>query len=129
MVESRGAIWKVPGARLKRAVLSSFGIRVARRAADAGFPGCDWLAGVTNHGCVADERFWIRRMQSIGGKGSLEVCCHPGYHDETLVGRDCGPGEGLLRRTRELALLQAASFRAAWEEAGFVPVRPSLMAA
>ena len=129
VVERTGTIWKVPGARLKRAVLTSFGRRVARRAAGAGFPGCDWLAGVTDHGCVADERFWVRWLRAVGGEGSLEVCCHPGYHDESLVGRDCGPGEGLLRRTRELALLQAPSFRAAWEEAGFVPVRPSLMAA
>ncbi len=129
VVERSGAIWRVPGARIKRAFLSGIGRTVAKRADRDGYPGCDWLAGVTDHGCVADDRFWVRRLESVGGQGSLEICCHPGYRDETLIGRDCDPGEGLLRRTRELALLQAPSFRIAWERAGFVPVRPSAMAA
>ena len=111
---------------MKRVVLSAFGRRAARGAAM--YPGCDWLAGVTDHACVADSRFWVDWLLAIPPRGRLEVCCHPGYHDATLVGRDCDAGDGLLRRTRELALLRAPEFRKAWEQAGFHPTRPSRLA-
>lgn len=124
VIESGGALARVPGARVKRAALSLLGLRAARKAAAAGLPGCDRLAGVTDPVCVADERFWDRWLGQLS-TGSVEVCCHPGYRDETLVGRDCDGGDGLLRRSREIALLRAPSFRDACERAGLVPVRPS----
>ncbi|HKA08056.1 MAG TPA: ChbG/HpnK family deacetylase [Gemmataceae bacterium] len=126
VIESGGALARVPGARVKRATLSFLGRRAARRAVAAGLPGCDRLAGVTDPACVADERFWDRRLGQLS-TGSVEICCHPGYHDETLVGRDCDGGDGLLRRPRESALLRAPSFRAACDRAGLVPIRPSAL--
>jgi chitin disaccharide deacetylase len=126
VVESAGALARVPGARVKRATLSLLGLRAARRAVSAGLPGCDRLAGVTDPACVADEWFWDRWLGQLS-TGSVEVCCHPGYRDETLVGRDCADGDGLLRRPREAALLRAPSFRAACDRAGFIPIRPSAL--
>jgi predicted glycoside hydrolase/deacetylase ChbG (UPF0249 family) len=126
VVESGGALARVPGARVKRATLSLLGRRAARRAAAAGLPGCDRLAGVTDPACVADEWFWDRWLGQLS-RGSVEVCCHPGYRDETLVGRDCDDGDGLLRRPREAALLRGPSFRAACDRAGLIPIRPSAL--
>lgn len=115
----------VPGARLKRTALTVAGRRAARRAAARGFVGCDWLVGVTDPAWVADPRFWERWLTRVGPTGSVEVCCHPGYEDPTLVGRDCDAGVGVLRRPRELALLRDPSFRAACDRAGLTPMRPS----
>lgn len=127
VVERAPVIARVPGARIKRTALSLLGRRAARRAAANGLPGCDWLAGVTDHGCVADERFWDRWLGQMGTSGSVEVCCHPGYRDESLIGRDCDAGEGLLRRPRETTLLRSSSFSEAYARAGLAPVRPSAL--
>ena len=97
----------------------------ARRAAAHGLPGCDWLIGVTDPACVVDDRYLDRWLGQVGTNGSVEVCCHPGYHDESLIGRDCDAGDGLLRRPRETRLLRSPSFLAACADAGLVPARPS----
>lgn len=127
VVERGNVIARVPGARVKRIVLSVLGRRVARRSAANGFPGCDWLIGVTDPVCVSDDQYLDRWVRRIGGQGSVEVCCHPGYHDPSLVGRDCDSGDGLLRRPRETTLLRSPSFLAACAEAGLVPVRPTAL--
>jgi predicted glycoside hydrolase/deacetylase ChbG (UPF0249 family) len=127
VVEPTRLLANVPGARVKRAALTLLGRRAARRAKACGLAGCDWLAGVTDPACVADERFWDCWLDQLGYVGSVEVCCHPGYRDETLVGRDCDRRDGLLRRPRETALLRARSFRAACDRAGLIPVRPTAL--
>jgi predicted glycoside hydrolase/deacetylase ChbG (UPF0249 family) len=128
VVEPLRTLAHVPGARVKRTTLSLLGRRGARRAAARGLTGCDWLAGVTDPACVADDRFWDRWLGGLPDVGSVEVCCHPGYPDRSLVGRDGDAGDGLLRRPREVALLRAPSFRAGCERAGLVPARPSTLA-
>ena len=125
VVEPIGALVRVPGARVKRVTLTTLGVRSARRARAAGFPGCDWLAGVTDPAFVADPRFWERWLAVLPKTGSVEVGCHPGYRDPTLVGRDCDGGTGLDRRTHEFQLLQSPGFRDTCERVGLVPVRPS----
>jgi predicted glycoside hydrolase/deacetylase ChbG (UPF0249 family) len=127
VVEPGPALARVPGARIKRTALTLLGRRAARRAAAHGLPGCDWLAGVTDPRCVADQRFWQLWLGRLANRGSVELCCHPGYHDATLVGRDCHNGDGLLRRPREIALLQSPTFNEACAKAEFVPVRPSAL--
>jgi predicted glycoside hydrolase/deacetylase ChbG (UPF0249 family) len=128
VIEPVRTLTRVPGARVKRTTLSLLGRRSARRASARGLAGCDWLVGVTDPARTADDRFWDRWLDELPGDGSVEVCCHPGYHDRTLVGRDCDAGDGLLRRPREAALLRAPSFRDACDRAGLVPVRPSALA-
>ena len=125
VMESGTALARVPGARIKRSALSILGRRAARRAAARGLPGCDRLAGVTDPRFVANDRFWDRWLGELGGSGSVEICCHPGYQDVTLIDRDCDAGDALLRRPRETALLRSPNFRSACERARLVPTRPS----
>jgi len=118
----------VPGARVKRGVLSFLGRHDARRQRQAGFPGNDWLAGITNPSCVSDPTFLSRWLTRIPGD-VVELTCHPGYRDETLVGRDCTLNDGQLeRRVHELSLLRHESFLAACRQACFTLVSPSQMA-
>jgi chitin disaccharide deacetylase len=121
-------LFGVPGARVKRGFLSLLGRRGARLQARHGFPGNDWLAGITDPPCVADPRFLARWLTRMPGR-VVELTCHPGYVDATLVGRDCTLGDGQLpRRCHEFRLLQQAAFSEACRRAGFVLVAPSELA-
>jgi hypothetical protein len=58
----------------------------------------------------------------------VELTCHPGYLDSTLIGRDCTATDGLLlRRVRELHLLRHPGFRDACRRAGFTLVPASAL--
>lgn len=118
----------VPGARSKRLLLNLLGRRDARRWQQAGFPGNDWLAGITDPPRVAREDFLRRWLTRIPGT-VVELTCHPGYLDMTLLGRDCTAADGQLpRRVCELHLLQQAEFSRACAAAGFVRVSPVALA-
>jgi len=111
---------RVPGARIKRAVLNWQGRRSTRRQVKAGFPGADWLAGITDPVCVTDSEFFRRWLSKVPGR-VVELACHPGYHDRTLIGRDCyGDDEFLQRRVDELNLLRRPSFVEAYRTSGFL---------
>lgn len=115
----------VPGARAKRLLLTTLGRRDARRLDRAGFPGNNWLAGVTDPPCVGDARFLTRWLARVPGR-VVELTCHPGLRDETLLGRDCSPGDGQMeRRVREFRLLCHESFRQACRAAGFRVAAPA----
>ena len=120
VVEPARTIRRVPGARLKRLVLTVLG----RWGTPRRFPGCDWLAGLTDPQFTADGDFWHRWLRHLPRSGSVELCCHPGYHDPTLIDRDCDAGEGLTRRSREMALLRSPDFQVACDRAGLRLVRP-----
>ena len=125
VVEPARTITQVPGARLKRSVLSILGRWAARRTAGFGFPGCAVLAGVTDPPHVADEQFFIRWLGAVQGS-SVELMVHPGYRDESLIGRDCiADNECIARRVHELNLLRAADFSAAALRAGFRLTAPA----
>jgi hypothetical protein len=124
--------WKmlaqIPGGRGKRTLLSLLGRWSARHQVRAGFPGNDWLAGITNPPCVADPDFLARWLRHIPGQ-VVELTCHPGYRDATLIGRDCEAGDPQwLRREREHHLLRHASFGEACRQAGFVLISPGKVA-
>ena len=112
-------------ARAKRAGLTLLGRRVARRTAAHGFPGCEWLLGITDPSRTADVGYWAGWLKHIPLSGNLELCCHPGYLDLKLIGRDCEAGDGLKRRSWEMNLLRSPSLPAALERAGLRVVRPS----
>ena len=115
----------VPGARFKRAFLSAFGRRDARRQERAGFAGNDWLAGVSAPPCRADPDFFARWLARVPGR-VVEFACHPGCWDPTLIGRDCAAGDGRLEhRARETQLLRHPNFAEACRRAGLTPVAPS----
>jgi chitin disaccharide deacetylase len=109
---------QVPGARFKRFVLARRGRRLAAESRRRGFPGCDLLAGITDPHCVFDEQFFPRWFDSLPGD-SVEFMCHPGHLDETLIERDCPPGDGVARRVREFQLMSRPDFGALLRFAGF----------
>ena len=120
---------RVPGARIKRLVLNTFGRRESRRQRSAGMLGNDWLIGVTDNGDVNDPEFFIRWISRVPGN-VVELTCHPGLIDPTLIGRDCTATDGMLeRRPQELALLMHPDFLQAVQKAGFTLIAPSRLRA
>ena len=120
---------RIPGARVKRSVLNWQGRRLARKQAKIGFPGADWLAGITDPVNVTDADFLRRWLTRVPGR-VIELACHPGYHDVTLIGRDCaGDDEFLQRRVDELHLLRLPSFADACRQAGFSLRHPAALCA
>ena len=121
----RRMVLRIPGARLKRSFLSFLGHRDARLQGRAGFPGNDWLAGITDPPHVADPNFLVRWLEHIPGD-VVELACHPGYDDQTLIGRDSTGSDGLVeRRVHELQLLHLPSYRQACARAGFQLIAPA----
>ena len=115
---------RIPGARLKRCFLSMLGKPQSHQLHQHGFPGNDALAGITNPRWVRDPYFFIRWLNAIRGT-TIELACHPGYWDPTLIGRDCEENDGLLqRRVDELFLLQQPGFLEAVEHSGFEMLSP-----
>jgi predicted glycoside hydrolase/deacetylase ChbG (UPF0249 family) len=119
----------VPGARIKRAVLSSLGQLEALGQDRQGFPGNEWFCGTTDPPWVRDPEFFARWLDCVPGR-VVELACHPGHHDDTLPGRDCKPGDGLQRRrVDELHLLLQPRFEDACRRAAFRRVPPSALLA
>lgn len=115
---------RIPGARLKRFWLNLLGRWHGRWQDRLGFPGNRWLAGITDPPWVQDPQFLVRWLRCLPGQ-VVELTCHPGYFDRSLLGRDCQEGDGQLqRRVRELELLRHPSFREVCRQAGFHLVRP-----
>jgi predicted glycoside hydrolase/deacetylase ChbG (UPF0249 family) len=115
----------VRGARIKRAALSLLGRRAAKAFDRAGFPGCDWHVGITDPPYVADPEFFACWLRQTPGQ-VVELCCHPGLFDATLVGRDCTAEDGQQRRrVREHELLSQPAFLEACRRADFVPIATS----
>ena len=116
---------RVPGARMKRFFLSTIGRRARRQYDRGGFPGNDSLAGVADPICVTDTRYFSRWLACVPGR-VVELACHPGYWDTTLIGRDCTEHDGgMQRRVDEMHLLSQPSFLAACLQAGFRLAPPS----
>jgi predicted glycoside hydrolase/deacetylase ChbG (UPF0249 family) len=85
------------------------------------------LAGLTEPRRVSDPAFFARWLAAVPGR-VVELVCHPGYYDATLIGRDGQVGDGLLqRRVDELARLSDGSFGQAVRAAGFRLVAPSAL--
>jgi predicted glycoside hydrolase/deacetylase ChbG (UPF0249 family) len=115
----------IRGARLKRLFLSWLGRHDAWHQRRAGFPGNDWLAGITDPPWVADAEFLVRWLARVPGD-VVELTCHPGHYDATLVGRDCTLDDGQLeRRVNEFHLLEGPSFKEACRQAGLTVVAPA----
>lgn len=116
---------QVGGARAKRLFLSTLGTREAARQMHDGYPGNNWLLGITDPPCVHRQGFFESWLAAAVG-GTIELTCHPGERDETVLGRDATPGDGNLeRREQEFNQLKRPGFRADVERMGFRFVRPS----
>ncbi len=129
VVESGRTLRRVPGARVKRAALGWYGRRAGRIIQSARFPGNDALLGVTDPPFTADPNFFARWLAAATGR-FVELSCHPGHFDPTLVGRDGTLEDGFVhRRPRELALLERSDFLDAVRAAGFTLVTAAELAA
>jgi predicted glycoside hydrolase/deacetylase ChbG (UPF0249 family) len=123
--EPWGLLSRIPGARVKRSFLTLLGRRNAALQQRQGIPGNDWLAGITDPPYVADPDFFSRWLGRIPGR-VVELTCHPGHLDPTLIGRDCTAGDGQIqRRVGEWHLLRQPAFVEAYRRAGFELVSPS----
>jgi predicted glycoside hydrolase/deacetylase ChbG (UPF0249 family) len=127
--EPWGMIRRIRGARTKRAFLNFHGRAMSRLQAACGFPGNDWLGGVTDPAWVKRSHFFEDWLTAIPG-ARVEMSCHPGFRDETLLGRDCQAHDGLMqRRVDELQLLRRPDFFQAVARSGFQLVRPARLLA
>ena len=116
---------KIRGARAKRIFLNHFGRKEARALVEHDIPGNDWLAGITNPPWTTQPEFFEAWLRAIPG-GIVEMSCHPGHADTTLLGRDCTPTDGMLqRRINERQLLLRPEFLAAVRESGFSLTTPA----
>lgn len=117
------------GARLKRLMLNRRGRRQAQQLERDGFPGCDWLAGITDPPFTADPLFHRHWLTRIPGQ-TVELMCHPGYLDSSLIGRDA-PVENanVWRRVHELELFQREDYIELVRESGFELVPASRIGA
>jgi predicted glycoside hydrolase/deacetylase ChbG (UPF0249 family) len=116
---------RVPGARKKRILLNTLGRRAADLQETRGFPGNDWMIGITDPPWVRDSEFFPRWLRAVPGR-LVELMCHPGHEDQTLLGRDAETTDGLIqRRVDEYERLAQPNFLAAVRDAGFVLRRPS----
>jgi predicted glycoside hydrolase/deacetylase ChbG (UPF0249 family) len=128
IVEPWSMLAAIPGARAKRSLLTFLGRRNAAMQAKQGFPGNEGLAGVTNPSCVKDPDFLARWLSRLPGK-VVELTCHPGYRDETLLGRDATETDGQIqRRVDELSLLKSPDFRQVCRQAQFSLIAPRELA-
>lgn len=115
----------LPGARGKRAFLGWLGRRLSRIQEAHGFAGNDWLAGIATPADVESGEFFVRWLRAMPGQ-VVELMCHPGRLDATLVGRDCTETDGLLhQRVNELRWLREPAFMEAVKAAGFHLTSPS----
>jgi predicted glycoside hydrolase/deacetylase ChbG (UPF0249 family) len=126
--EQWSTLVRVPGARVKRTLLNLLGRRQARVTQGRRFPCNDWLAGITDPKWVKRPSFFENWLRTSKGN-VVELMCHPGHWDDTLVGRDCRPGDGLQqRRVDELHLLRRPDFLDAVSSHGFSLTSPSQFA-
>jgi predicted glycoside hydrolase/deacetylase ChbG (UPF0249 family) len=120
-------IWAIRGARTKRGFLNLHGRSMSRLQSGLGFMGNDWLGGITDPPCVKQPHFFEAWLQALPGQ-LVELSCHPGYTDETLLGRDCTRRDGMLeRRVDELELLRRPEFLQAVARSGFNLVSPAAL--
>jgi len=123
--ESWGTLLRVPGARIKRTLLNCLGRGLARAQESRQHAGNDWLIGITDPKWVQRPTFFQRWLATVGGN-CVELMCHPGHWDETLLGRDGQIGDGLQqRRVDELHLLRQPAFLETVRAAGFTLASPS----
>ena len=62
--ESWRTLAGISGGRLKRLFLNQLGRSESRRQAAAGYPGNDWLGGITDPHCVKDPEFFRRWLRA-----------------------------------------------------------------
>lgn len=123
--EKAQSIWESPGARIKRLFLSSLGRSNLRDLNVMGYPGPEFLAGLCDPVQTSNEVFYSSRLGSIKSDFS-EWMCHPGFYDESLVGRDGDSSSASIRmRPKELEFFADGTFARLAKHAGFEILSPA----
>lgn len=118
------SLWQLPGGRLKRWYLGTVGRIQGKLLDEKGYPGAPWMIGLTDPVCLEDDSFFSRWLDEARGD-QVELMCHPGHTDPTLVGRDSPPNDlRLFRRLAEYRLLSDGAFELSCQKNHFVRVRP-----
>lgn len=117
--EENRTFLKLSGARIKRAFLSFLGRKNVRDLDMMGFPGPKVLAGLCDPVQTSNESFYSTRLNTIKSDFA-EWMCHPGFYDETLVGRDGNIDSASIQmRSKELKFLADGTFTRLANQAGF----------
>jgi len=113
------SLLKFPGARIKRTFLSILGAKNVVDLDTMAFPGPKTLAGLCDPEQTSNERFYSNRLNGIKSDFA-EWMCHPGFYDETLIGRDGGANSAAIQmRPRELEFLASGTFTHLANQSGF----------
>lgn len=116
-------LWSISGIRLKRWLLSRWGAQAALEQQSLGYPGAEWLLGITDPPLVQAPDFFQQWLAATPGE-FVELMCHPGHDDVTLLGRDATPTNGQReRRIHEWYRLQSPDFREAVNRHGFTLIK------
>jgi chitin disaccharide deacetylase len=125
VTEGAWVLCRVPGGRLKRLFLTWHGRRCSRALANAKLPTNETLAGISTPKSVLDPEYLRRWIRMVRGD-IVELTCHPGHWDETLVGRDCSSDDGRVQaRVEEFKHLSGPVFAEACREAGLAITKPA----
>jgi predicted glycoside hydrolase/deacetylase ChbG (UPF0249 family) len=112
-------IRRIPGCRGKRLFLNQLGTSAAGLAQRHLLPGNDWLLGLNGTHCLARPDC----LRSVPGQ-VVELMCHPGLLDPSLLGRDAVCVPALEKRAQEMSCLADPRFLQACRLAGFTLVTP-----
>ncbi len=117
-VEPPGARFRF-GSRPKRALLRHWGRQSLPLDAASGWGGADELVGLVEPGELRGEAIFARWL-AVSTAETVELMVHPGFEDETILGRDAEErGPQFYRRARETELLRAPGFAGAVAAGGF----------
>lgn len=125
VVESSETRRNIRSAATKRWFLCRYGERQSRFLDRNGYPGAQHLIGLANPGDLKSSRFFERWLESCDGS-LIELMCHPGHRDDSLIGRDITrAGSALMRRVWEYQALSSGQFLKVVSDQGFEMARPS----
>ena len=74
VVEPVRTLTRIRGARIKRMALTRFGRKAAKRQAEGGFPGAEWLMGITDPPFVHRDGFFVEWLAAAPGS-IVELTC------------------------------------------------------
>ncbi len=87
-VEPPGMLASVSSCRARRTVLNMLGQSAAADFRRQGIDVNDYFFGVISEKDLAEENPWEHCLAALPPHGSVEWMVHPGFYDESLIGRD-----------------------------------------
>jgi len=100
-VEPPGLLTAVWSCRARRAILNALGHAAAADFRREGIATNDYFFGILSNRDLEEENPWESYLAALPSRGSVEWMVHPGFYDESLIGRD----SYIAGRVRELAAL------------------------